>query len=124
MANKLTCPGCGAHLSAVWQAFTEGHPCPSCGDDLNGVQITTEIIAAQFTGEPDDWNRWLAEHDAKVRAEAAGQALREATYRARARTGRLAQGRANLPRTDPPAEGVRGEFCSACGRGRKEQTSD
>lgn len=39
--NKLTCPGCGAHLSAVWQAFTEGHPCPSCGDDLNGVQITT-----------------------------------------------------------------------------------
>lgn len=31
MADKMTCPGCDAHLSSVLNAFDRGEPCPVCG---------------------------------------------------------------------------------------------
>lgn len=31
MADKMTCPGCDSHTSAVLRAYDSGEPCPSCG---------------------------------------------------------------------------------------------
>lgn len=31
MSDKMTCPGCEAHLSSVLRAYNDGLPCPNCG---------------------------------------------------------------------------------------------
>lgn len=31
MSDKMTCPGCDAHLSSVLRAYNDGEPCPNCG---------------------------------------------------------------------------------------------
>lgn len=31
MADKMTCPGCDAHLSSILRAYDDGEPCPNCG---------------------------------------------------------------------------------------------
>lgn len=31
VADKMTCPGCDAHLSSVQRAYDRGEPCPNCG---------------------------------------------------------------------------------------------
>lgn len=35
MSNKMTCPGCKSHTSAVMMAAREGDACPYCGNDLS-----------------------------------------------------------------------------------------
>lgn len=31
VSDKMTCPGCDAHLSSVMRAYNDGLPCPNCG---------------------------------------------------------------------------------------------
>lgn len=31
MSDKMTCPGCDSHASAVLRAFEDCEPCPYCG---------------------------------------------------------------------------------------------
>jgi O-phosphoseryl-tRNA(Cys) synthetase len=44
VSEKMTCPGCGSHGSAVLMAFGDDRPCPSCGLSADAAH---EIIAVQ-----------------------------------------------------------------------------
>lgn len=46
VSQKMSCPGCGAHLSSVLRAYDDGGPCPECG---LSSEATAEIIAVQRT---------------------------------------------------------------------------
>ena len=46
MADKMTCPGCGSHTSAILRAFDEGESCPTCGLSATAA---VEIIAVRAT---------------------------------------------------------------------------
>ena len=44
MSGKMTCPGCGAHLSDVLRAYEAGRPCPRCGLSATAA---TEVLAVR-----------------------------------------------------------------------------
>jgi uncharacterized paraquat-inducible protein A len=39
---KLTCPQCDTYTSAVFQAYTDGDPCPHCGAKLYGAETARQ----------------------------------------------------------------------------------
>ena len=43
MSSKMTCPGCGAHTSAVLMAVRNEEPCPSCGLSAEAIIEVTEV---------------------------------------------------------------------------------
>jgi hypothetical protein len=72
----MTCPGCGAHLSAVLRAHQEGRPCPSCGLSASAA---SEILAVRRS-QADEQMRATAEA-AVLRAGKAESELRVLRYR-------------------------------------------
>ena len=44
MSEKLTCPGCKSHTSAVRLAYFNGQPCPHCGLSNGAIE---EILNVQ-----------------------------------------------------------------------------
>jgi hypothetical protein len=45
--GRITCPGCGNHLSAILAAFREGAPCPNCGLPAEAARL---VLDAQRKG--------------------------------------------------------------------------
>lgn len=40
----MTCPGCDAHLSSIYQAFERGEPCPNCGLPFD---VAEQVVAVR-----------------------------------------------------------------------------
>lgn len=47
MSDKLSCPGCGSHSSAIYRAVKDDGPCPHCG--LSAAAIL-EVLGARERG--------------------------------------------------------------------------
>lgn len=90
MGNKMTCPACDSHTSAVLAAFDEGNPCPYCGLSAGAAleiqtvrlkradeELKTHLVTA--IKERDEAQRELGW--AKQRLEKIGEALGEAADR-------------------------------------------
>ena len=59
MSDKMTCPGCGAHTSAVLINVSRDEPCPYCGLSADAIMEVAEV------------RRKTADEDLKTRLEKA-----------------------------------------------------
>lgn len=52
MANKVTCPHCDSHTSAVYRAAYDVLPCPHCSGELGEreTQRAADLYAMQWDG--------------------------------------------------------------------------
>jgi DNA-directed RNA polymerase subunit M/transcription elongation factor TFIIS len=51
MSEKMECPGCGSHTSAIRTAYEDGMNCPQCG---LSARATEEILRARRTTADKD----------------------------------------------------------------------
>jgi hypothetical protein len=70
MSNKMTCPGCNSHTSAVLSDYMAGDPCRYCG---LSASATEEILAVR---------RSVADEALKARLEEVLRKFDEADRRA------------------------------------------
>src|SRR5258708_4233586 len=76
MSEKMTCPGCGTHTSAVAEAHYADQPCPYCGLPAEAAAQVLAVRAARA----DEKLKATAE-EALLRAGKAEGELRRARYR-------------------------------------------
>lgn len=74
MTDKMTCPACDAHLSAIHRAFQEERPCPNCG--LPHEAAVAVIGAASRGAAVELQRKYLEAEQRAARAEREANALR------------------------------------------------
>ena len=88
----MSCPGCGAHLSAVLRAYEDGRPCPQCGLSASAA---AEVLAA-----------WRSQADEQMKADAEAAVLRAGRAESELRVARYRLHRVQEAITDALAEEV------------------
>lgn len=78
MSDKMTCPGCDAHTSAVYTAYGDGEPCPYCGLSHEAAYELIDIRQTVRVSRANDEVKAIAEEALKRagRAEAENERLR------------------------------------------------
>lgn len=86
MSDKMTCPGCDAHTSAVLAAFEDWEPCPYCGLSYEATAELEEKHRTVRQSRADDEVKRVAEEALKRagRLEAENERLRRTVDEVRA----------------------------------------
>lgn len=86
MADKMTCPGCDAHTSSVYDAYWDEKPCPHCGLSYGAMAELDEKRRTVRVSRANDEVKAIAEDALKRagRAESENQTLRRQVMAIRA----------------------------------------